>query len=63
MAERTAEREKPKAKTAPLGAAAAWLGISRPTLDQAIKAGQIRTVVIGRRRRVLVTDIERLLDE
>lgn len=40
---------------------AAALGISRPTVYSMIHEGQIRTVLIGRRRLIPASEIERVL--
>lgn len=39
------------------------LTISRPTLYELIGSGRIRTVMVGRRRLIPVTELERLLAE
>jgi excisionase family DNA binding protein len=38
------------------------LGLSRPMIYKLICSGQLRTVTIGRARRVPVAELERLID-
>jgi excisionase family DNA binding protein len=38
------------------------LGLSRPMIYKLIRTGQLRTVNIGRTRRVPVTELKRLID-
>jgi excisionase family DNA binding protein len=40
----------------------AVLGVSRPTVYKLIHTGQLRTVMIGRRRVVPVGEVDRILD-
>jgi excisionase family DNA binding protein len=41
--------------------AGAALGVSRPTIYVMIQRGQLRTVLIGRRRLIPVSELERIL--
>ena len=38
--------------------AAALVGVSRPTLEKHLKAGELPSVVVGRRRLILKTDLK-----
>jgi excisionase family DNA binding protein len=46
----------------PPAEAARLLGLSRPMIYKLICSGQLRTVTIGRARRVPVAELERLID-
>lgn len=48
----------PTAKTCTRGYAAAYLGVSRPIVNEMIDSGQLPTVTIGKRRRVPLWALE-----
>jgi excisionase family DNA binding protein len=58
----TTPEDEPSVLAVPPAEAARLLSLSRPMIYKLIHSGELRTVNIGRTRRVPVSELERLID-